>query len=85
LRTYEKNFNNPLFFSNLIFSKQKEYVYIWGDYKNLVPKAITELEGIIQISSGESHSLALKNDGTVWAWGRNAIGQLGDGKQKFLF
>ena len=25
------------------------------------------------------HSLALKSDGTVWAWGWNAYGQLGDG------
>jgi len=26
-----------------------------------------------------SHSLAVKADGTVWAWGYNAYGQLGDG------
>lgn len=25
------------------------------------------------------HSLAVKGDGTVWAWGANALGQLGDG------
>ena len=25
------------------------------------------------------HSLAVKSDGTVWAWGYNAYGQLGDG------
>lgn len=26
-----------------------------------------------------SHSLALKSDGTLWAWGSNIVGQLGDG------
>jgi alpha-tubulin suppressor-like RCC1 family protein len=31
------------------------------------------------IASGYSHSLALKNDGTVWTWGNNSDGQLGDG------
>lgn len=37
------------------------------------------LTGIIALSSGHAHSLALKKDGTVWAWGDNEIGQLGDG------
>ena len=33
-----------------------------------------------QVSAGtQQHSLALKNDGTVWAWGNNAYGQLGNG------
>jgi len=31
------------------------------------------------VSAGQSHSLALENDGTVWAWGRNTVGELGDG------
>ncbi len=31
------------------------------------------------ISAGGWHSLALKNDGTVWCWGWNADGQIGDG------
>jgi hypothetical protein len=29
------------------------------------------------IAAGESHSMALKKDGTVWAWGDNGYGQLG--------
>jgi len=32
-----------------------------------------------QVSAGEYHSLALKGEGTVWAWGSNSNGQLGDG------
>jgi len=37
------------------------------------------LSDIISISAGSMHSIALKNDGTVWAWGNNNFGQLGDG------
>jgi len=33
--------------------------------------------GIVSVSSGEHHSIALHADGTVWAWGSNLNGQLG--------
>ena len=32
-----------------------------------------------QVAAGQVHSLALRADGTVWAWGNNVYGQLGDG------
>lgn len=32
-----------------------------------------------KIAAGSVHTLAVKNDGTLWAWGTNAFGQLGDG------
>ena len=31
------------------------------------------------ISAGSGHSLALRGDGSIWAWGFNGYGQLGDG------
>ena len=31
------------------------------------------------LAGGGEHSLALKSDGTVWAWGSNSYDQLGDG------
>jgi alpha-tubulin suppressor-like RCC1 family protein len=34
---------------------------------------------VIDIAAGSAHVLALKDDGTVWAWGANDYGQLGDG------
>ncbi|THF73413.1 RCC1 domain-containing protein [Cohnella fermenti] len=37
------------------------------------------LSGIVAIAAGAYHSLALKADGTVWSWGLNSHGQLGDG------
>ncbi|WP_375759488.1 Ig-like domain-containing protein [Corallococcus exercitus] len=32
-----------------------------------------------RLAAGDHHTLALKQDGTVWAWGSNVSGQLGDG------
>jgi len=37
------------------------------------------LTNVVAIAAGDWHSLAVKNDGTVWGWGANAYGQLGDG------
>jgi alpha-tubulin suppressor-like RCC1 family protein len=34
----------------------------------------------ISVSAGSDHNLALKSDGTLWAWGSGLRGQLGDGK-----
>ncbi|HWS15978.1 MAG TPA: hypothetical protein VN450_07285 [Candidatus Methylomirabilis sp.] len=36
------------------------------------------LTGIVAIAAGDLHTVALKSDGTVWTWGGNSIGQLGD-------
>jgi len=33
----------------------------------------------VNIVSGQFHTLGLKSDGTLWAWGRNVNGQIGDG------
>lgn len=37
------------------------------------------LENIIDIKAGAFHVLALSKNGTVWCWGDNEFGQLGDG------
>ncbi|MGA2380404.1 MAG: hypothetical protein ABSG85_13970 [Spirochaetia bacterium] len=31
------------------------------------------------MAAGGEHTAALKGDGTVWAWGSNRYGELGDG------
>ena|GEM_PF-2633145 len=37
------------------------------------------LTGVASVSGGVGHTLARRADGTVWAWGSNDDGQLGDG------
>jgi alpha-tubulin suppressor-like RCC1 family protein len=50
-----------------------------GFADRLTPVQVQGLTGVIAITGGGKHSLALKSDGTAWAWGWNADGQLGDG------
>jgi alpha-tubulin suppressor-like RCC1 family protein len=66
-------------------------VWGWGDsqYGKLgngassgavsAPAQIASFSGVVAVAAGYSHSLALKSDGTVWAFGNNSDGQLGDG------
>lgn len=33
----------------------------------------------IEVQAGGDHTCALREDGTLWRWGANEFGQLGDG------
>ncbi|MCI3919925.1 stalk domain-containing protein [Paenibacillus sp. TRM 82003] len=48
--------------------------HLRGDY--FEPKKV--MANVEQISLGLSHAVALQEDGTVWSWGVNKFGQLGD-------
>jgi alpha-tubulin suppressor-like RCC1 family protein len=49
-----------------------------GEYSVLVPIVAIGLYWK-KIAAGKLHTLAIKSDGTLWAWGKNDYGQLGNG------
>jgi len=53
--------------------------YRWRWIHQLKPVRVPRLSEVVAISSGSGHSIALRADGTVWTWGYNRSGQLGDG------
>lgn len=48
----------------------------WGD---IVASPVKIMEDVTAVAAGDEHSLVLKRDGGLWAWGVNRNGQLGDG------
>ena len=75
--------------------KEDGTVWAWGDNSSgqlgngtstgmggdvmIVPVQVQNLTNVIAIDAGAQHSAAIRSDGTMWMWGRNAEGQLGDG------
>ena len=49
------------------------------DTQSLVPVQVQDLTDIIAISAGWTHTVALREDGTVWTWGGYSWGQLANG------
>src|SRR5271165_152133 len=47
-----------------------------------LPVAVKGLTGVKAIAAGANDSLALLNNGTVWAWGEGEAGELGNGTVK---
>jgi alpha-tubulin suppressor-like RCC1 family protein len=73
--------------------KSNGQVFAWGNNKSgevgdgsaptdrSTPVAVLAVVGAVQISAGRAHAMALGANGTVWAWGDNKLGQIGDGTQ----
>lgn len=49
-----------------------------AEFLSLNPVRVKVVSDIKAISMGSAHAMALKKDGTVWSWGMNDMGQLGD-------
>jgi alpha-tubulin suppressor-like RCC1 family protein len=77
--------------SHVLALRSDGTVWTWGDdidglLGNGTAGAVTDapaqvpgLTGVIQVAAGGDQSLALRSNGTVWAWGGNDLGDLGDG------
>lgn len=50
-----------------------------SDKDSYSPILITSLSNISNVITGSRASFAVDNDGTIWSWGYNKFGQLGDG------
>lgn len=50
-----------------------------ADAYSSVPVQVINLTKVKKISAKGYHSIAMKKDGTIWSWGYNEYGQLGDG------
>ncbi len=75
-----------------------DFVYSWGcnlygqlgngnnenNLNSQKPTIIPNLTNIAQVSSGFRHSLALSNNGEVFAWGHNGLGELGLGELELI-
>jgi len=53
-----------------------------GGYGTSITSPLSIIGGFtdwVQVSAAATHTCALRANGTAWAWGRNAFGNLGDG------
>lgn len=55
----------------------RSYAYTFDQANRMTQASTTNAAGLL--AAGSNHTLAARNDGTVWAWGANASGQLGLG------
>ena len=71
---------------------EDDILWTWGDNRHgnlgdgtttdsydpkLLPSPFHDMSNLRSISATSEHTLALKNDGTIWAWGENTYGELG--------
>lgn len=59
----------------------EDYHKLSSDY-SLKPVQVPGLTNVTSISAGIEDTVVIKADGTVWSWGGNEYGQLGDGTRE---
>ncbi len=64
---------------NACESSSRLEVSVLVNFTRPSPPTSVQTDSWIAITTGEGHNVGIKNDGTLWAWGDNKYGQLGDG------
>ncbi len=67
----------PKFVSHIVAVKTDASLSEWYSDNSQIIESIPGNFSVV--SAGGRHTLALKSDGSLWAWGQNSSGQLGDG------
>jgi len=69
----------------------------WGSFRGMLlglgydhsnpaidyPTPVLVMEDVIAVSAGSSHTMAIRTDGSLWGWGNNSYGKIGDGTTEF--
>lgn len=92
---FSRGFFNALLFTvgahHVCAMNQLSEVLCWGSnqYGQLgaevegdratTPQLVREVTQVSQLSAGFNHTCVMREDDTVWCWGHNHLGQLGDG------
>ena len=76
--------------------KKNGTLWAWGDnsfgqlgydtfesIKSAAPCQIGKDTNWLMVSAGDLHTMAIKRDGSLWAWGSNASGQLGSNTETY--
>jgi alpha-tubulin suppressor-like RCC1 family protein len=51
--------------------------------RSLTPVEVPGLDQVVDLVVGSANTaFVIRDDGTIWSWGGNGSGQLGDGSQK---
>jgi alpha-tubulin suppressor-like RCC1 family protein len=78
-------------FYHTVALKADGTLWTWGDntkgqlgdglatFSRSVPARVGSDSNWTAVAAGDFHTLALKTDGSLWAWGDNTSGQVGDG------
>lgn len=43
------------------------------------------MDNVVSVAAGQEHTVAIRSDGSLYSWGGNRLGQLGNGTRTILY